>query len=145
MWTSEIEGIITEWRNTGIFPLPNVVFPGPAPQCYSVEELRLIYHVATIYHNMEAIGANSFTLWTRQIPKIIAIGATQRYVMHALLAFSAEHIAFQTGCPLVGNMAYEHRGIALKGLQEAIGNFSQENSDAVLAASLVLSWQATDW
>lgn len=65
--------------------------------------------------------------------------------MHALLAFSAEHIAFLTNCPHVGSMAYEHRGIALKGLQEAIGSFSRENSDAVLAASLVLSWQATDW
>jgi len=42
-------------------------------------------------------------------------------------------------------MAYEHRGIALKGLQEAIGAFSPQNSDAVLAASLLLSWQATEW
>ena len=42
-------------------------------------------------------------------------------------------------------MAYEHRGIALKGLHEAIGAFSRENSDAVLAASLLLSWQATEW
>lgn len=42
-------------------------------------------------------------------------------------------------------MAYEHRGIAFRGLQEAISTFSPENSDSVLAASLVLSWQATDW
>jgi hypothetical protein len=42
-------------------------------------------------------------------------------------------------------MAYEHRGVALKGLHEAIGAFSRENSDAVLAASLLLSWQATEW
>lgn len=42
-------------------------------------------------------------------------------------------------------MAYEHRGNAIKGLQEAIGSFSRENSDAVLAASLLLSWQATEW
>jgi hypothetical protein len=46
---------------------------------------------------------------------------------------------------MVRHMAYEHRGIALKGLHEAIGAFSRENSDAVLAASLLLSWQATDW
>jgi hypothetical protein len=65
--------------------------------------------------------------------------------MHALLAFSAMHVAHLTDCPLVGNIAYEHRGIALKGLQEAISTFSRETSDAVLAASLVLSWQATDW
>lgn len=55
------------------------------------------------------------------------------------------HFAYMTGCPAVGNMAYEHRGIALKGLQEAIDTFSRETSDAILAASLVLSWQATDW
>jgi hypothetical protein len=65
--------------------------------------------------------------------------------MHALLAFSAMHIAFITDCPLVGSMAFEHRGIALSGLHEAIGSFSRETSDAILAASLVLSWQATDW
>jgi hypothetical protein len=68
---------------------------------------------------------------------IIKIGATNSYVMHALLAFSAMHIAWLTDCPLVG--------VALKGLQEAISSFSRETSDAILAASLVLSWQATDW
>jgi hypothetical protein len=65
--------------------------------------------------------------------------------MHALLALSATHLAWLTDCPLTANMAYEHRGIALKGLHEAIGAFSRQNSDAVLAASLLLSWQATDW
>jgi hypothetical protein len=73
------------------------------------------------------------------------IGATYGYVLHALLAFSAMHIAFLTDCPLVGNISYEHRGMALKGLHEAIGTFSRDTSDAILAASLVLSWQATDW
>lgn len=79
------------------------------------------------------------------IYSIIRIGATNGYVMHALLGFSAMHLAFLTKCPQVGNLAYEHRGIALKGLQEAIGTFSRDTSDAILAASLVLSWQATDW
>lgn len=65
--------------------------------------------------------------------------------MHAVLAFSAMHIAFLTDCPLVGSMAFEHRGKALSGLHAAIGSFSRESSDAILAASLVLSWQATDW
>lgn len=65
--------------------------------------------------------------------------------MHALLALSATHLAWLTDCPLTANMAYEHRGIALKGLHEAIGAFSRQNSDAVLAASLLLSWQATEW
>ncbi|RYP07060.1 hypothetical protein DL764_002751 [Monosporascus ibericus] len=146
MWTPEVEATIEQWQRTGIFPFPNLgIFPAPAPQYYSLEDLRLILHVASICNEMNAIDANGFTLWTRQIPTILKIGAAHAYVMHALLAFSAMHIAFLTDCPLVGNMAYEHRGIALKGLQEAIGTFSRETSDAVLAASLVLSWQATDW
>lgn len=65
--------------------------------------------------------------------------------MHALLALSATHIAWLSKCPVVKQMAYEHRGIALKGLHEAIGTFSRQNSDAVLAASMLLSWQATEW
>jgi hypothetical protein len=84
-------------------------------------------------------------LLTGRPNRIIRIGATNDYVMHALLAFSAMHIAWMTDCNLVGHLSYEHRGVALKGLQEAIGSFSRETSDAVLAASLVLSWQATDW
>lgn len=91
------------------------------------------------------MDANCFTLWTHQIPTIIKIGATHRFVLDALLAFSAMHLSFMYACPLVGNMAYEHRGEALKGLHKAINTFSQETSDAILAASLVLSWQATDW
>jgi hypothetical protein len=75
----------------------------------------------------------------------LKIGAVYPFVMHAVLALSATHLAWLTDCPLVNHMAYEHRGIALKGLHEAIGAFSRENSDAVLAASLLLSWQATEW
>ncbi|KAI1485670.1 hypothetical protein F5X96DRAFT_682629 [Biscogniauxia mediterranea] len=146
MWTPEIEAAIELWQRTGMFPFPSLnIYPAPMPQYYSVEDLRLIFHVAAICNEMNAIDANGFTLWTRQIPTILKISASYGYVMHSLLAFSAEHIAFLTNCPHVGSMAYEHRGIAFKGLQEAIGSFSPENSDAILAASLVLSWQATDW
>lgn len=75
----------------------------------------------------------------------LKIGSDYAFVMHALLALSATHLAWLTDCPLTSTMAYEHRGTALKGLHEAIGAFSRQNSDAVLAASLLLSWQATEW
>ena len=75
----------------------------------------------------------------------LKIGSDYAFVMHALLALSATHLAWLTECPLTFNRAYEHRGIALKGLHEAIGAFDRGNSDAVLAASLLLSWQATEW
>jgi len=65
--------------------------------------------------------------------------------MSSLLAFSAAHLAWMTGSSETNNLAYYHRGVALKGLQEAIGSFSRQSSDAVLAASILLSWQATEW
>ncbi|KAL9561317.1 hypothetical protein ACKAV7_014672 [Fusarium commune] len=166
MWTPQIEVALIEWQRTGILPLPYLgLYPSPRPDLYSLEDLRLIHHLAMLYCELATIDANNFTLWTRHIPtyvklaceantpvntdtrllSLLQIGATTPYVMHALLAFSAMHIYFLTDCPLVGGMAYEHRGIALKGLREAISLFSRETSDAVLAASLVLSWQATDW
>jgi hypothetical protein len=42
-------------------------------------------------------------------------------------------------------MTYEHRAKALRGLRETIEVFSKENSDAVLAASLIFSWQEVEW
>lgn len=146
MWTPEIEAAIGQWQRTGQFPFPGLgIYPTPNPNVYTVEELRLIYHLASISSQLAAIDANNFTIWTRQIPTLLKIAATFPYVMEALLAFSATHIAWLTTCPIVGNMACVHRGIAFKGLQEAISSFSKQNSDAILAASLVLSWQATDW
>ncbi|KIW94264.1 uncharacterized protein Z519_05580 [Cladophialophora bantiana CBS 173.52] len=65
--------------------------------------------------------------------------------MSALLALSASHLAWQTKNTDTENLAYHHRGVAIKGLHEAIGAFSRENSEAILAASILLSWQATDW
>jgi hypothetical protein len=65
--------------------------------------------------------------------------------MSAILAFGATHLAAETGSVDTRNLAYHHRGVALNGLHMAIGNFSQESSDAILAASILLSWHAPDW
>lgn len=69
MWTPENEAAIEKWRQTGVFPFPSLnIYPAPAPQLLTKEELRLIHHVASISHQMMEIGANGFTMWTRQIP-----------------------------------------------------------------------------
>lgn len=67
------------------------------------------------------------------------------FAMSAVLAFAATHLAWLTHSIETKNLAYHHRGIALKGLHEAIGQFSHESSDAILAASILLSWQTSDW
>ena len=76
---------------------------------------------------------------------LITVALSHDFVMSAMLALSASHLAWQTKNPDTDNLAYHHRGVALKGLHEAIGDFSRENSDAILAASMLLSWQATEW
>ncbi|OQO05920.1 hypothetical protein B0A48_10016 [Cryoendolithus antarcticus] len=65
--------------------------------------------------------------------------------MHALLSFSANHLAWVSSSPETRNIHIYHGSIAMRGLHEAIGDFSQANSDAILAASLLMLWQATDW
>ena len=67
------------------------------------------------------------------------------FVMSSILAFSASHLAWLTHSVETKNLASYHSDSALTGLHEAIGNFSRENSDAVLAASMLLAWQASDW
>lgn len=76
---------------------------------------------------------------------MLAIALSNEFVMSAILALSASHLAWMTQNSETENLAYHHRGVALKGLHEAIGSFSRENADAILAASMLLSWQATEW
>lgn len=68
-----------------------------------------------------------------------------RFVISGVLAFAATHLAWLTNSAETKNLAYHHRGVALKGLHDAIGQFSQKNSDAILAASILLSWQTSEW
>lgn len=76
---------------------------------------------------------------------LISVALSNDYTMNALLAMSAAHLAWQTKNADTEHLAYHHRGIALKGLHEALGTFSEHNSEAILAASMLLSWQARDW
>ncbi|WEW54673.1 hypothetical protein PRK78_000095 [Emydomyces testavorans] len=79
------------------------------------------------------------------MPMFLGIALSNDFVMSAILALSASHLAWMSQNQDTENLAYQHRGVALKGLHEAIGSFSRENADAILAASLLLSWQATEW
>lgn len=64
--------------------------------------------------------------------------------MHALLGMSAAHLSWLTNCNSALQLSYEHKGVALYGLKEAVGQFTKENADGILAASMLLSWQATE-
>ncbi|QDS77494.1 hypothetical protein FKW77_000180 [Venturia effusa] len=146
LWTTEIDRNVELWRQTGQFPFPELhIFPQPPWQTLSKTELRLIYHVASVCYEMQSSRTSQFTIWTELMPKFLSIAATHSFVMHSVLAFSANHLAWITQSAETRNIAYHHGGIAMKGLHEAIGAFSKNSADAALAASLLLSWQSTDW
>jgi hypothetical protein len=64
--------------------------------------------------------------------------------MHGLSAWAAINVSHITRHLGLMQEAYYHCEHALKGLQKAIASFSKENSDAVLASSIIMAWQASD-
>lgn len=60
------------------------------------------------------------------------------------MGLGATHLALVTKTAEVSELGYFHRGRAFHCLQDAINKISIKNVDAVLAASIVLSWQAPD-
>ncbi|KAL1983601.1 hypothetical protein VTN96DRAFT_10180 [Rasamsonia emersonii] len=146
MMTPEIEMEIENWRRTGIPPFPEL---SQCPQNnwyqFSRTDLRLIHHIAGLSIDFHRRGLNNSTIWAPKMPCFLAIAMSSHFVMSSILAFSACHLAYMTGSKETENLFYHHRVVAIKGLQKAISSFSKENCDAILAASMLLSWQTTEW
>ncbi|CAE7031349.1 hypothetical protein PTNB73_05256 [Pyrenophora teres f. teres] len=146
LWTPEIEATIELWRQTGEFPFPELrVYPQPQWRALTTVDLRLVHHLSSISSEMFRNRTSKSTLWTDMMPKFLSIAASHSFVMHSILAFSASHLAWISQSTETRNLAFHHASIALKGLHDGIANFTKLNSDAVLASSLLLAWQATDW
>lgn len=78
------------------------------------------------------------------LSSFLAIALSNEFVMSSILGLSAFHLAFLTRDQETKQLAYHHKVTALRGLQTAIGSFSKDNCEAVLAASILLSWQASE-
>ncbi|KAI1914135.1 hypothetical protein LOZ53_006777 [Ophidiomyces ophidiicola] len=146
LMSPEIDMEIDAWQRSGNPPFPELQ---PSSRAYwyrfSKTDLRLIHHISGLSIDLHRRGYSNCTVWAQKMPVFLAIALSNDFVMSAILALSASHLAWMTQNQDTENLAYHHRGVALKGLHEAIGGFSRENSDAILAASLLLSWQATEW
>ncbi|KAF2011140.1 hypothetical protein BU24DRAFT_355344 [Aaosphaeria arxii CBS 175.79] len=146
LWTAEINATVELWQQTGEFPFPELrVYPEPHWRAYPKTDLRLIHHLSSITNEMFRNRTSSLTVWTDLMPKFLSVAASHPFVMHSILAFSASHLAWISQSSETRNLAFHHAGIALKGLHDGIATFTRINSDAVLASSLLLAWQATDW
>ncbi|ERF70927.1 hypothetical protein EPUS_02450 [Endocarpon pusillum Z07020] len=144
--TPEVERELELWRMTGEPPFPELRMTSKSYwHRFSSIDLRLIHHIAGLSIDMHQRGYSGCTVWAQKMPAFLAIALSNDFVLSAVLALSASHLAWQTKNTETEHLAYQHRGVALKGLHEAIGAFARDNSEAILAASMLLSWQAIEW
>lgn len=66
------------------------------------------------------------------------------FLVHALMALHMSQIAFEQSNSEAKELAYHYRGVALTGLFKECGAVTAQNVDALMFASVFLSWQAVD-
>ena len=76
---------------------------------------------------------------------LISVALSNDFVMSALLAFSASHLAWQTRNSDTERLVDHHSGAALQGLHDAMETISEGVSEAILATCILLSWQVKEW
>jgi hypothetical protein len=69
MWTSEVETEVRNLQQIGRSSFPSLcVFPAIPFEKFSLEDLRLIHHVASISSELSASNSSDFTIWVKQVP-----------------------------------------------------------------------------
>ncbi|OJJ63801.1 hypothetical protein ASPSYDRAFT_83844 [Aspergillus sydowii CBS 593.65] len=146
LMSAEIEVEIKNWHLTGLPPFPELMhFPRNCWSKLSRTDLRLIHHIIGLSIDLHRRGLSSCTIWAQKMPLFLSIAISNDFVMSSILTLSAGHLAWITRNQETKQLAFHHRGTAIQGLQNAIGAFSRDNSDGILAASILLSWQDSEW
>ncbi|KAJ5581606.1 hypothetical protein N7535_000226 [Penicillium sp. DV-2018c] len=145
LMSPEIEMEVDNWHRSGVPPYPELLqCPRSGWSGLSKSDLRLIHHIVGLSIDLHRRGLSSSTVWAQKMPNFLAIALGSDFVMSSILSLSAFHLAFLTRDQETRQLAFSHKVTALQGLQTALASFSKENCDAILAASVLLSWQATE-
>ncbi|KAJ5126731.1 hypothetical protein N7448_007510 [Penicillium atrosanguineum] len=145
LMSPEIELEIENWHRTGVPPYPELMqCPQSGWSKLSRSDLRLIHHIIGLSIDLHRRQLSNCTVWAQKMPNFLAIALSNDFVMNSILALSSFHLAFLTRDQETKQLAYQHKVTALRGLQTALGAFSKDNCEAILAASILLSWQATE-
>ena len=97
-------------------------------------DIKLFHHYyTTVWETITAAGISGPEVWKTYIPNL---AFDFPFLMHTILAFSASHLS-RTEVGLEPYMS-SHRLEALKLLREAVLEISEENTDALVASSLIL-------
>jgi hypothetical protein len=69
LWTSDVETEVLSWQQVGRSSFPSLcVFPAIPFENFSLEDLRLIHHIASISSKLSASNCSNFTIWVGQVP-----------------------------------------------------------------------------
>lgn len=144
-WSAEVESILEGWQKSGYCSLGDDMYSlQSSGYIFSKSDLHLIYNA--LWSGGQNPGAASeYTVWASRMPKLLMAAGNATFFIHAMLGFGSLSLAWDPGSQDAKSLGYRHGGMALQGLQTAINVFSQDNADAVLASSVVLSWQANDF
>ncbi|KAL4809273.1 hypothetical protein BDV18DRAFT_77895 [Aspergillus unguis] len=146
LMSAEIETEIKNWHQTKLSPFPELMhFPRNCWSKLSRTDLRLIHHIIGLSIDLNRRALGGCTIWAQKLPFFLSIAISNDFVMSSILTFSAAHLAWITRNQETRQLALHHQGVAIQGLQKAISSFSRENSEGILAASILLSWQASEW
>jgi hypothetical protein len=73
------------------------------------------------------------------------LAGSHHFVLSAIFAFSATLLAWETTSSETRALATNYAGNAMRGLDEALGNYSEANAEALMAACIILPWLQNDW
>ncbi|TKX24357.1 hypothetical protein C1H76_3463 [Elsinoe australis] len=115
------------------------------PEAQFGSDSQLITNLYAIADNLDSKGASDLTTWVSFVRRHLAMAPAYPCVLDALKGFSASQIAWVTQSPAAREQSLQYSTSALSGLHQAVGQFSKENSDSVLATALLLIAQSRDW
>lgn len=97
-------------------------------------DLKLFHHYCTeVWPTITSAGISGERIWSNEIPQL---AFDYPFLMHALLAFSATHLARKE--PGLEQYVASHRLDALRLLRKAVLEISEDNTDALVASALIL-------
>ncbi|KAK6506154.1 hypothetical protein TWF506_011075 [Arthrobotrys conoides] len=139
------------WRRSQVPMLRSTThlspYDAPTMRPRSSQDMRLLHDISRIASHMQMADPVLYRVWAREIPllKFLRLAVRHEFVMEAILSLSAAHLASVSSTTESRQISFQHGGVAMKGLQDELSRFSRSNADACLAASVLLSWQASDW
>ncbi|RFU32135.1 hypothetical protein B7463_g4216, partial [Scytalidium lignicola] len=143
-WTGMTRDLMDEWGQASWCSTPQYLnLDREVYVTASSGDALLIHHVRQVTNDLDH-GTHKLSFGTTELPLILRLASAYDYVQEATLGLAATHLALVTKSAEMDKLGYLHRGKAFRYLQRAIGNFSRDNVDAILAASFILSWQAPE-